>query len=87
LFSQIRGRGNPTPLDALYRLRMIILGKNPGVIINNSYTHKVDPDDFLTAKIVETAKVTLPIETVPEENLDYSFESIVSPRTNDTENI
>jgi len=90
LFSQIRGRGglndHPTPLDALYRLRMIILGKNPGVIINNSNTHEVDPDDFLTAKIVKTAEVTLPIETVPEENLGYSFESIASPRT-DTENI
>ncbi|CAI6372057.1 unnamed protein product [Macrosiphum euphorbiae] len=50
-------------------------------------TYEVDPDDFLTAKIVKTAEVTLPIETVPEENLDYSFESIASPRTNDTENI
>lgn len=36
LFSQLRGKGGlndkPPPLDALYKLRLIILGKNPGIV-------------------------------------------------------
>ncbi|CAI6358180.1 unnamed protein product [Macrosiphum euphorbiae] len=42
LFSQLRTRGglndHPSPLNALYRLRMIILGKNPGVTSNRTNT-------------------------------------------------
>jgi hypothetical protein len=42
LFSQIRTRGglndHPTPLDAIYRLRMIILGKTQGLLQKNTNT-------------------------------------------------
>jgi len=42
LYSQLRTRGglndHPSPLNALYRLRMIILGKNPGVTSNQTNT-------------------------------------------------
>lgn len=38
-FGQIRTRGglddHPTPLSAIYRIRMIILGKSPGVVQSN----------------------------------------------------
>lgn len=40
LFSQLRSRGglndHPAPLNALYRLRMIILGKNPDILQSNA---------------------------------------------------
>jgi len=59
LFSQLRSRGglndHPTPLDALYRLPMIILGKHPGVIVSNCNTYEVEPDEFIIAEVIKTA--------------------------------
>jgi hypothetical protein len=44
LFSQLRTRGglhdHPSPLDAIYRVRLILLGKNPGIVeANNNFLH------------------------------------------------
>lgn len=54
LFSQLRSRGglndHPSPLNALYRFRMIILGKNPGVFSSSSNTADQNQEDFLVAK-------------------------------------
>jgi len=54
LFSQIRTSGglndHPSPLNALYRLRMIILGKNPGVVSTSSNTTDNNQEEFMVAK-------------------------------------
>lgn len=46
LFSVIRSKGGlndkPSPLDALFRLRLVMLGKNPGIIQAHANT-TVDP--------------------------------------------
>jgi len=53
LFSQLRTRGglndHPSPLNALYRLRMIILGKNPGVVSTSSNTTDYNQEEFMVA--------------------------------------
>lgn len=53
LFSQLRSRGglhdHPSPLNALHRLRMIILGKNPGIVSNSSKTTDQNQEEFLIA--------------------------------------
>lgn len=62
-FSQIRSRGglhdHPSPLNAIHRMKMIILGKNPGVIQAQMNTIDVDPDEYVIAKAFEKAKVTI----------------------------
>jgi len=79
LFSQLRSRGglndHPTPLDVLYRLRMIILGKNPGVIVSNCNTYEVEPDEFIIAEVVRTAKVPVDIEPDPK-SINYDLYNI-----------
>ncbi|KAH0821756.1 hypothetical protein GEV33_001035 [Tenebrio molitor] len=42
---------HPTPLDALYRLRMIILGKGPGMVQSNLNTEDKSEEDFIVAKL------------------------------------
>jgi len=53
LFGQLRTRGglndHPSPLNALYRLRMIILGKNPGVVSTSSNTNDKNQEEFMVA--------------------------------------
>jgi len=53
LFSQLRSRGglndHPSPLNALHRLRMIILGKNPGIVSSSSNTADQNQEEFLVA--------------------------------------
>lgn len=54
LFSQLRTRGglndHPSPLNALYRLRMIILGKSPGFVSTSSNTNDNNQEEFMMAK-------------------------------------
>lgn len=73
LFSQLRTRGglndHPSPLNALYRLRMIILGKNPGVTSNQTNTTDTNNEEFLLAKTMK--KIDLKINYV-SENFDDS---------------
>ncbi|KAL4152818.1 hypothetical protein QTP88_000651 [Uroleucon formosanum] len=53
LFGQLRTGGglndHPSPLNALYRLRMIILGKNPGVVSTSSNTYDKNQEEFMVA--------------------------------------
>jgi len=64
-FSQLRTRGglndHPTPLNALYRIRMMILGKTPGIVVSHSNTVDNEPDEFLMATLMKTAKVIIKI--------------------------
>lgn len=54
LFSQIRSRGglndHPSPLNALFRIRLIILGKNPDIVSYQSNTADKNDEEFMLAK-------------------------------------
>lgn len=60
-FSQLRTRGglndHPTPLNALYRIRMMILGKTPGLVVAHTNTIDTEQDEFLMATLMKAAKV------------------------------
>lgn len=75
LFSQLRTRGglndHPSPLNALYRLRMIILGKNPGVTSNQTNTTDTNNEEFLLAKTMK--KIDLKINYVSENIYDSEY--------------
>ncbi|KAL4122912.1 hypothetical protein QTP88_015163 [Uroleucon formosanum] len=62
LFSQVRSRGvlndHPTPLNALYRLRMIVLGKNPGITCNSNTCDK-NNEEFLVSKKLKDTDITI----------------------------
>jgi len=57
LFSQLRSRGglndHPSPLNALFRLRMIILGKNPGIVSKQATTTDKNNEEFIIANRFE----------------------------------
>lgn len=66
-FSVIRSRGglndHPTPLNAMYRIRIIVLGKNPGVVqakqnieIQNDQSNL---EEYLVANVMATADVKI----------------------------
>lgn len=60
-FSQIRTRGglydHPTPIHALHRIRMIILGKNPGIVQKNLNTVEATHDEYMFVKAMEEAHI------------------------------
>ncbi|KAF0724973.1 THAP-type domain-containing protein [Aphis craccivora] len=53
LFGELRSRGglnyHPSPLNVLYRLRMIILDKNSGVVSTSSNTNDMNQEEFMVA--------------------------------------
>lgn len=67
LFSQLRTRGglddHPTPMNALYRLRMMILGKNPGLVQSNTNTVDRAQEEFIVAKVLKSVEVS---EEIPK---------------------
>jgi len=73
LYSQIRSRGglndHPSPLNALYRLRMIILGKNPGVVSNHANTTDKNKEEFMVASTLKKINFSISNE---RENTDNS---------------
>lgn len=68
-FFQIRVRGglndHPSPMNALYRIRMIILGKNPGILNTEVNTEDKSPDEYILAKVVNTAEINLHYPDTP----------------------
>ncbi|KAK3924472.1 Transposable element P transposase [Frankliniella fusca] len=93
-FCQIRTRGglhdHPTPLEAIWRVRMIILGKNPGIVQANANAldrSKDDGGEFLTVVALQTIKEemsgnTTPSTPLPDEDLlseDVDDPSILEP--------
>lgn len=94
-FSQIRTRGglhdHPSPLDCIYRIRMIILGKNPGVIQRQTNTIDADQDEFIVAKALNKAQITIPessclpaeLHTKDLENEQISHAEIVQQSEED----
>lgn len=72
LFSQLRTRGgnddHPSPLNAMYRLRMITLGKTSGIVKSNMCTVDTSMDEFLMTKVLrETTSTTKPLVNVDKE--------------------
>jgi len=73
LYSQVRTRGGlndyPSPLNAIYRLRMIILGKNPGITSNHSNTTDGNKEECMVAKTVKSLKIKLVDEHIGEDEI------------------
>lgn len=73
LYSQVRTRGglndHPSPLNAIYRLRMIILGKNPGITSNHSNTTDGNKEEFMVTKTVKSVKIKLVDEHIGEDEI------------------
>lgn len=96
-FSLIRSRGglndHPTPLNALHRIRIIVLGKNPGVIqekLNIEMNHDVtDVEEYLVANVMATANININLD-YEENNAELSDSSLSSSEslsaTNDLQN-
>ncbi|CAI6355295.1 unnamed protein product [Macrosiphum euphorbiae] len=60
LFDQIYSGGDhPSPLNALSRLRMIFLGKYPGIVSNKSNTNDNNHEEFIVAQSLKLANISL----------------------------
>ncbi|XP_046595722.1 uncharacterized protein LOC107225950 [Neodiprion lecontei] len=63
-FSQLRTRGalddHPAPMNALLRIRMIVLGKNPGIVQRNTNTVDIAHDEYVVAKVLQRASISVP---------------------------
>lgn len=79
-FSQLRTRGglddHPTPLQALYRIRMIILGKNPGIIQKNVNT-VLDglEEEFVMKTVFQKCEIEIPEINKPAAPEDLVYDS------------
>lgn len=80
-FFQIRQRGgpdeHPSPLSAIYRIRMIMLGKNPGVFDSKVNTDAKILDEYIIPKVLETANIKTP-DAKMEENNELESDSFSS---------
>lgn len=81
-FFQIRSRGgpdeHPTPLGAIYRMRMILLGKNPGILTSKVNTEERVLDEYIiSTKVLKTAQVDIdsPLYNLNDESKDNSQSS------------
>jgi hypothetical protein len=82
LFSQVRSNGtitNPTPLQALHKLRLIILGKSlqSHLKISQNSLEYEDDEDFLVTQIFQKCLKDDKVENV-EESVHYSTISSIS---------
>lgn len=63
LFCQLRSRDDfndyPSPLNVMYRLRMIILGENAGIVSNNLNTIDNNQEEYIVAKSLKLANINL----------------------------
>lgn len=85
--SQGRLNDHPTPLNAIHRIRIIVLGKNPGVVQDklNIETPRdtLNLEEYLVANVVATADVNIPFNY--EEN-DLSDSSLSSSESSCAQN-
>lgn len=78
LYSQVRTNGGlydrPSPLSVIYRIRLIILGKTPGITqrnVNTLVSKDADTDEFITATVLRKADI---VPVVPE---DFQDEDVI----------
>lgn len=73
-FSHLRLKGgfndHPSPLDAMYRMRMIILGKNAGAVQSNLNTIDKSEEDFVVARVFRETEVTNEIDNHEGQKAD-----------------
>ncbi|KAH0814622.1 hypothetical protein GEV33_008169 [Tenebrio molitor] len=69
---------HPSPLAAIYRIRMIMLGKNPGILGSKVNTESKTTDEYIVPKVLETAKINVIFEEVSESTELKSFSSFSS---------
>lgn len=95
LFSQQRSRGglndHPSPMNTLFRLRMIILGKNAGIVSKQANTTDKNNEEFMLAKTLK--QIDIKIDNVKEKHEDpesstdtfseNSFSEIISEDKNE----
>jgi len=89
-FSTIRSRGglhdHPTPSNAMYRIRIIVLGKNAGVIqdkVNIEVKHNnTNVEEYLVANVVSTADIKVNGYENDDELSDSSLSSYESSQNN-----
>lgn len=90
-FFQLRSRGgaddHPSPLNALYRIRMIILGKNPGILSSHVNTEEAEPQEYLSAKVFEQAEIALNPSDNNLVEINLSISSSSSTSSNDSSNL
>lgn len=90
LFSVLRMRGggndHPTPVDAVYRLRMVILGRNPGAIARNKNTSDLGHETFLVADAFKHIGVTFgdEVQKSPSTSTETASESLHPKRAPST---
>ncbi|KAG5863990.1 hypothetical protein JTB14_032726 [Gonioctena quinquepunctata] len=62
-FFQVRSGGgvydHPSALDALSRVRIIVLGKNPGIIESHTCTEDQQQDEYMVAQMFHRANVSI----------------------------
>lgn len=83
-FSLVRSGGglndHPTPLECIYRMRMIVLGKNTGRLRTNTNT-KETRDEFLLGQVLKKSCVNVGVikyeedDTLKEDEEDQEHES------------
>jgi hypothetical protein len=84
LFSKIRTRGglndHPTPLDALNRLRIIILGKTDILQSNTNTVERTDDEHYIVGKVLRRSGIELAIPSaqISESDGDSSSRSSLS---------
>lgn len=80
LFSQLRSRGglndHPSPLNALFRLRMIILGKNPGIVSKQANTTDTNNEEFMIARTFKQIDLKIYNEKENYEDTDSSTDTL-----------
>lgn len=81
-FAQIRCRGpneHPSPLEAIYRIRMIILGKNAGILEAKVNTEELTNEEYITPTVLEKVNLQLKnTSTLLEETISSNSSSSFS---------
>ncbi|KAG5862345.1 hypothetical protein JTB14_024861 [Gonioctena quinquepunctata] len=78
-FFQVRSGGgvydHPSPLDALSRVKMIILGKNPGILESHTCTEDQQQDEYMVAQMFHRANVSINSSSTINDNSENGSSS------------
>ncbi|KAG5883268.1 hypothetical protein JTB14_024243 [Gonioctena quinquepunctata] len=66
---------HPSPLDALFRVRMIILGKNPGILESHTCTEDQQQDEYMVAQMFHRANVSINSSSTMNDNSENGSSS------------
>lgn len=78
LFSQVRGRigssDHPTPVDCLYRIKSIILGKNPGLSVDlHTNTIEQDAEEYVSSTYLNSLYCDDYTNEIVEQSEEYGM--------------